>query len=94
MRLKFWGVCVSIPSPGPSTVRYGGSTPFVSIDLDGNKTLVLDAGTGILELGKALASRDADIFIVVSHIHWDHIQGLPFFMPLYEPNRTIYMFPF
>ena len=93
MTIKFWGVRGSIPSPGPSTVRYGGNTPCVSIDLGGDKTLILDAGTGIRELGKTLALRNTDIFILVSHIHWDHIQGFPFFIPIYQQNRTIYMFP-
>jgi phosphoribosyl 1,2-cyclic phosphodiesterase len=94
MTVKFWGVRGSIPSPGPSTVRYGGNTACVSIDLGGDRTLVLDGGTGIRQLGKALISTPADIFVLVSHIHWDHIQGIPFFEPLYQPERTIYMLAF
>ena len=80
--VRFWGVRGSIPSPGPSTVRYGGNTPCVSIEVGGDRVLILDAGTGIRELGKALVSRDTEIFVLISHIHWDHIQGFPFFDPL------------
>lgn len=93
MTVRFWGVRGSIPSPGPLTARYGGNTPCVSIEVGGDRILILDAGTGIRELGKALAARGADIFILVSHMHWDHIQGFPFFDPIYQPSRSIYMFP-
>jgi len=92
MRVKFWGVRGSIPSPGASTARYGGNTTCVSIHLDGDKILVLDAGTGIRELGKAVAPGSADIFILLSHTHWDHLQGFPFFLPIYQTNRKIYVF--
>ncbi len=54
---------------------------------------MLDAGTGIRELGKAMAARRDEIYILLSHAHWDHIQGFPFFLPIYEPNRKIFMFP-
>lgn len=93
MTVKFWGVRGSIPSPGSSTMRYGGNTACVSIDRGTGQFLVLDAGTGIRELGKSLAVVDADLFILLSHNHWDHIQGFPFFAPLYQFNRRIYIFP-
>ncbi len=93
MIIKFWGVRGSIPSPGASTVRYGGNTPCVSIDPGSDKILVLDAGTGIREMGKAVAERITDIYILLSHNHWDHIQGFPFFIPLYRSNQKIYLFP-
>lgn len=93
MTVKFWGVRGSIPSPGANTARYGGNTPCVSIRHAGSGVLVLDAGTGIRELGKAIAGGDEEIFILLSHPHWDHIQGFPFFLPIYEPNRKIFMFP-
>jgi phosphoribosyl 1,2-cyclic phosphodiesterase len=83
----------SIPSPGPLTVRYGGNTACVSIDLGPETILVLDAGTGIRALGKAIADSRADVFVLLSHAHWDHIQGFPFFQPIYDPQRTIYVFP-
>ncbi|MFZ5642623.1 MAG: MBL fold metallo-hydrolase [Bacillota bacterium] len=94
MTVKFWGVRGSIPSPGEYTSRYGGNTACVSIHLDEKKTLVLDAGTGIRELGKTLMPGDADIFVIVTHIHWDHIQGFPFFAPIFQKNRVVYVFPY
>lgn len=75
MSLQFWGVRGSIPAPGPTTMRYGGNTACVSVDLGHNTLLVLDAGTGIRALGEDLAARDSDIFVLLSHAHWDHIQG-------------------
>ena len=89
MRVRFWGVRGSIPSPSPSTVRYGGNTSCVSINTGTNKILVLDAGTGIRELGKALSGGKEEIFILLSHRHWDHIQGFPFFWPIYESKRKV-----
>jgi phosphoribosyl 1,2-cyclic phosphodiesterase len=93
MTIQFWGVRGSTPTPGPLTVRYGGNTACVSIDLGPETILVLDAGTGIRALGKAIADSRADIFVLLSHAHWDHIQGFPFFQPIYDPHRTIYVFP-
>ena len=93
MTVQFWGVRGSIPCPGPSTMRYGGNTPCVSIEVGADKTLVLDAGSGIRNLGKALAGRPGDILVLVSHMHWDHIQGFPFFDPIYQAGRRIYVFP-
>jgi phosphoribosyl 1,2-cyclic phosphodiesterase len=73
MRIQFWGVRGSIPSPGASTVRYGGNTSCVSLTLDNDTILVLDAGTGIRKLGKALIGSSAEICVLLSHNHWDHI---------------------
>lgn len=89
MTIKFWGVRGSIPSPSSYTVRYGGNTSCVSIDICKDKILILDAGTGIRELGKKLTGSRDEIFILLSHRHWDHIQGFPFFLPIYETNRQI-----
>lgn len=91
--VTFWGVRGSAPSPGPATVRYGGNTSCVSVAVGGGKLLVFDAGTGIRGLGKAIAGGTGEIFLLLSHPHWDHVQGFPFFRPLYEPGRRIYMFP-
>ncbi len=74
-------------------MRYGGNTACVSIEMGAGQILVLDAGTGIRELGKSLAGRDMDLFVLLSHNHWDHIQGFPFFVPIYQFNRKIYLFP-
>lgn len=93
--IRFWGVRGSLPSPGPSTVRYGGNTPCVSIDgkyKNGRGwTAVFDAGTGAHRLGQELVNNDNDIFLFLTHTHWDHIQGFPFFAPIYQPDRKIYL---
>jgi phosphoribosyl 1,2-cyclic phosphodiesterase len=88
LTVRFWGTRGSIPTPGPSTARYGGNTACVEVRSSDGSLLILDAGTGIRGLGRALveaaggAPITGDIFL--SHTHWDHIQGLPFFEPLYR----------
>jgi phosphoribosyl 1,2-cyclic phosphodiesterase len=89
MKITFYGVRGSIPSPGPYTSRYGGNTSCVHIETANGQDLVLDAGTGIRELGKRLIEKDSIINILLSHSHWDHIQGYPFFMPIYQQDRPI-----
>ena len=89
MKITFYGVRGSIPSPGYNTYRYGGNTSCVHIETAGGQDLVLDAGTGIRNLGKRLVEKDNTINILLSHGHWDHIQGYPFFMPIYQPDREI-----
>jgi phosphoribosyl 1,2-cyclic phosphodiesterase len=79
----------SIPSPGPATARYGGNTSCVAIDFAPGKTLILDAGTGIRPLGDLLAPTDTRIFVATTHDHWDHIQGFPFFKPIFQADRRI-----
>ncbi|HUQ83135.1 MAG TPA: MBL fold metallo-hydrolase [Gemmatimonadaceae bacterium] len=87
-RLRFWGTRGSIPSPGPTTVRYGGNTPSIEVRTPNGSLVLLDAGTGIRELGRALIARSngvaitGDIFL--THAHWDHIQGIPFFAPAFQ----------
>jgi len=87
-QLKFWGVRGSIPTPGPGTVRYGGNTSCVEVR-SGDDIIILDAGTGLRGLGSALLAefkdRPLNLTLLVSHTHWDHIQGLPFFAPIYNP---------
>src|ERR1035441_2949104 len=89
MLIKFWGTRGSIPVPGNSTLKYGGNTPCVEIRSSENKLLILDGGSGIRELGKHIVnSRDEeDINIFISHYHWDHIQGIPFFIPDRKSTR-------
>ena len=87
-QLKFWGVRGSIPSPGPETARYGGNTACVEITA-GTRTLIVDAGSGIRALGDKLCSGSASIDLFFSHCHFDHIEGLPFFAPLYAPGRPV-----
>ena len=91
--VDFWGVRGSVPSPGSKTIRYGGNTSCISITAD-NKILILDAGTGIRNLGSSIIGQsDLQIFVIITHTHWDHIQGFPFFTPIYQPNRPVHMFP-
>jgi phosphoribosyl 1,2-cyclic phosphodiesterase len=95
LRLRFWGTRGSIPAPGPHTVRYGGNTPCVEVRTHTNALVVLDAGTGIRDLGHSLVSElngaagnggiRADIFL--THAHWDHIQGIPFFAPIFQAGN-------
>ena len=91
LTLTFWGTRGSIPTPGPSTVRYGGNTPCVELRTSDGWLIILDAGTGIRELGRALLERgngepiSGDIFL--THAHWDHIQGIPFFAPLFRKGN-------
>ena len=91
LSIKFWGTRGSIPCPGPDTVKYGGNTTCFEI-LCGSKRIIIDAGTGIRSLGKQIMLEeknllDADLFF--THTHMDHIQGLPFFAPLYNANSDV-----
>ena len=92
MKLKVWGARGSIPAPGPETTKYGGNTSCVQVTLDDGSTFVLDAGTGIRSLGLALAapaSVDQPLNILLTHLHLDHIQGLMFFAPMFNPRSEI-----
>lgn len=87
MIIKFWGTRGSIPTPGLKTIKYGGNTSCIEIETDG-LTLIFDAGTGIRELGNLMLEEYKNKPIVghifISHTHWDHIQGIPFFLPAYQ----------
>jgi phosphoribosyl 1,2-cyclic phosphodiesterase/CheY-like chemotaxis protein len=91
-RAKLWGVRGSLPLPGPTTVRYGGNTSCVEVRADG-EIIVLDAGTGIRGLGLALEKefgpQTIKLTLLITHTHWDHIQGLPFFPPAYNRKNLI-----
>ena len=91
MKVKFWGVRGSIPVPGPDTARYGGNTACVEISGANGECIILDAGSGIRLLGLDLVKRGPlpPIHILISHTHWDHIQGFPFFVPCYTPGTYI-----
>jgi phosphoribosyl 1,2-cyclic phosphodiesterase len=90
MKIRFWGVRGSIASPGPATVRYGGNTTCIEIRTDDNELIILDAGTGIFPLSQTLlAEMPLAANVLLSHSHWDHIQGLPFFVPNFIPGNTL-----
>jgi phosphoribosyl 1,2-cyclic phosphodiesterase len=86
--LKFWGVRGSIPTPGPETIRYGGNTSCSELRHNG-KLFILDAGSGLRVLGNELLKSGIPVTasIFISHMHWDHIQGIPFFTPAFIPNN-------
>jgi len=85
MQVRFWGTRGSIATPGPTTLRYGGNTSCVEVRLEDGALLIFDAGTGLRALGQALLAHPGPVraHLFLSHTHWDHIQGLPFFPPAY-----------
>jgi phosphoribosyl 1,2-cyclic phosphodiesterase len=91
MKVKLWGTRGSLASPGADTVRYGGNTSCVSIEGPDGTWLVLDAGTGIRSLGRSLPPDLKRVDILLTHLHMDHLQGLPFFAPLRNPNVEIHV---
>jgi phosphoribosyl 1,2-cyclic phosphodiesterase len=89
MRLRLWGVRGSIPAPGPATAGFGGNTSCVQVTGADGTELILDAGTGIRQLGAAISGRARRVHILLSHLHLDHIQGLMFFAPFFEPDVEV-----
>ena len=88
MKVRFWGVRGSIPAPGPETNRYGGNTSCVSVRTQNGKLIIIDMGTGAINLGRTLLSTEfgvgtGEATVLLSHAHWDHIQGFPFFAPIF-----------
>jgi len=89
MLAKLWGVRGSVPVPGPGTERFGGNTSCVQLTASDGAVFILDAGTGIRELGAALTGRRGPLHLLLTHLHLDHIQGLMFFAPLFDPQVEI-----
>jgi len=91
MIVTFWGVRGSIPVPGKSTIRYGGNTPCVTVEQD-DTLIIIDCGTGLRVLGQNLLAKSGgdpiNAHILLSHTHWDHIQGFPFFTPAFIPDNS------
>ena len=98
MKVKFWGVRGSIPCPGPKTMKYGGNGACLQLTVEGRKQIiVIDAGSGIRELGNNLLQTELpkgplDIHLYLSHTHWDHIMGFPYFVPIYIPGTKLKVF--
>lgn len=94
MKIKIWGTRGSIPVPGTGTLEYGGNTPCVQVVANDGNHFVLDAGTGIREYGDCLLdhSKQKEVNIFITHSHWDHIQGLLFFKPMYLHDYTINLY--
>jgi phosphoribosyl 1,2-cyclic phosphodiesterase len=91
MKIRFWGTRGSVPTPGKGTVRYGGNTPCVEVRLANDELIILDAGTGIRGLGDELIRKGGPVkaHILISHPHWDHIQGFPFFKPAFVAGTEL-----
>ncbi len=88
-KLHFWGVRGSIPTPGTTTSKFGGNTACVELRA-GNDRVIFDAGTGLRELGQTLAAEaNLNVTLLLSHYHWDHLLGLPFFTPIFKPDTTL-----
>ena len=93
LTIRFWGVRGSVPSPGPATAAVGGNTSCVELKL-GDETIILDAGTGLRGLGERLLAtgRPVQASMLVSHVHWAHIQGFPFFTPIFRPGTELTLY--
>ena len=91
MKVKFWGTRGSIPVPGKDTTIYGGNTCCLEIRLESGRKVIIDAGTGIRALGEQLCAegKQVDIHLLITHIHWDHVMGFPFFAPIHDPRTKI-----
>lgn len=93
MKITFYGVRGSIPTPGKETSRYGGNTPCTVLESESGQKLVLDAGTGLRLASEEFTDYPHNIDILLSHHHWDHIQGFPFFTPIFSKDKQITIYP-
>jgi phosphoribosyl 1,2-cyclic phosphodiesterase len=93
VKIHFYGVRGSIATPGRETAEFGGNTSCVFVEMKDGSQVIFDAGTGIRPLGDRLVSNGKPIQLLLSHTHWDHIQGFPFFKPAYQTQRDIFLYP-
>lgn len=93
MKIKFYGVRGSVPTPGAETCRYGGNTPCTVLESNSGQKLILDAGTGLRLASCEFENYSDTINLLISHHHWDHIQGFPFFTPIYDKDANITVYP-
>ena len=93
MKIEFYGVRGSTPTPGKDTLVFGGNTSCVYVCLNDGHDVILDAGTGIIRLGDRLVKEHSPITVLLTHNHWDHIQGFPYFKPIHQPKRKITLVP-
>ena len=94
MKVKIWGCRGSLPTPEPYAVRYGGNSTCVEVRLDNGAVIIIDAGSGIRKLGKALLepeNKPKEIYLYLTHAHWDHLMGFPFFTPAYIKGARIHV---
>ena len=93
MKITIWGARGSIPTPGPTTTKYGGNTACIEVSLQDGTMIILDAGSGIKNLGRRIVEdrRVIDIYLILTHSHWDHLIGFPFFKPANSENYTIHV---
>ncbi len=92
MIVTFLGVRGSIPSPGPHTLKYGGNTTCLMVEFEDGEKLIIDAGSGLRKLSKRFGDESEPVTMLLTHSHWDHILGFPFFSPIYQKGRTINLF--
>src|SRR5438105_4139951 len=88
MHVRFWGTRGSLPKPGRETLRFGGNTSCVQIETSASTLIIIDGGTGLHALGQVLVAsgKSKRGHLLISHTHWDHIQGIPFFAPFFEAD--------
>ena len=93
MKIKFWGTRGSIAVPGKNTTLYGGNTTCLEITLQSGRKVIIDSGTGIRLLGEQLSedNEEVSVHLLITHIHWDHVLGFPFFAPIYNPASKLFI---